>query len=230
MERKITHGSLFSGIGGFDLAAEWMGWENLFHCEIDEYACRVLQKNFPNTRNIGDIKKHDWRKERGSVDVVSGGFPCQPFSTAARGRNNAEDLSRFMVDAIGEIKPKFVIGENVQREPIESISKEFESIGYRATYFRIAASEVGADHQRNRWWVIAYPDNKSELQSSIYEEMGRLQKLHDITWGLENYPRTVGVYDGLPHRMDRLKCLGNAIVPQVALSIFRAVEKVLNCT
>lgn len=111
----LTHGSLFSGIGGFDIAAEWMGWQNAFHCEINEFCTTILNYHFPNAEHYTDITKTDFSKWRGCIDVLSGGFPCQPFSVAGQ-RKGADDdryLWPEMLRAIREIKPTWVIGENV---------------------------------------------------------------------------------------------------------------------
>lgn len=111
----MTHGSLFSGIGGFDLAAEQVGWTNLFHCEWNSFSRRVLDYHFPNSESYEDIKARDFRKWRGKVDVLSGGFPCQPFSTAGRRKGSTDDryLWPEMLRAIDEIRPTWVVGENV---------------------------------------------------------------------------------------------------------------------
>lgn len=111
----MTHGSLFSGIGGFDLAAEQVGWENLFHCEWNQFCRRVLDYHFPNSESYEDIKETDFRKWRGKVDVLSGGFPCQPFSTAGLRKGSTDDryLWPEMLRAIEEIRPTWVVGENV---------------------------------------------------------------------------------------------------------------------
>ena len=111
----MTHGSLFSGIGGFDLAASWMGWKNAFHCEIDEFCSRVLKYHFPDSEHYGDIKTTDFTKWRGRIDVLYGGFPCQPFSVAGRRRGAEDDryLWPEMLRAIREIQPTWVVGENV---------------------------------------------------------------------------------------------------------------------
>lgn len=111
----MTHGSLFSGVGGFDLAAEWMGWENLFHCEINEWCQKVLRFHFPKSIQYDDITRTDFTSWRGKVDVLTGGFPCQPFSTAGKRRGAEDDryLWPEMLRAIREIRPAWVIGENV---------------------------------------------------------------------------------------------------------------------
>lgn len=113
--RTYTHASLFSGIGGFDLAARWMGWSNAFHCEINPFCLKVLRHHFKTSESYEDITQTDFRKWEGKVDVLSGGFPCQPFSLAGQ-RRGAEDnryLWPQMLRAIREIKPDWVVGENV---------------------------------------------------------------------------------------------------------------------
>lgn len=111
----MTHGSLFSGVGGFDLAAEWMGWENLFHCEINEWCQKVLRFHFPKSIQYDDITRTDFTPWRGKVDVLTGGFPCQPFSVAGQRKGQEDDryLWPEMLRAIREIRPAWVIGENV---------------------------------------------------------------------------------------------------------------------
>lgn len=114
MER-LTHASLFSGIGGAELAASWMGWENLFHCEINPFGLQVLRYWFPESKEYNDITKTDFTEWRGRVDVLSGGFPCQPFSVAGQ-RKGADDeryLWPQMCRVIEEVQPRYVVGENV---------------------------------------------------------------------------------------------------------------------
>lgn len=111
----MTHASLFSGIGGFDLAAEWMGWHNAFHCEINEFCTKILNYHFPDAEHYTDITRTDFSKWGGRIDVLSGGFPCQPFSLA--GQRKGADDNRYlwpqMLRAIREIRPTWVVGENV---------------------------------------------------------------------------------------------------------------------
>lgn len=111
----MTHASLFSGIGGSEIAATWMGWTNLFHCEINPFGRRVLEYWYPNSTSYADITKTDFTHWRGRIDVLTGGFPCQPFSLAGR-RKGADDdryLWPQMLRAIREIRPSWVVGENV---------------------------------------------------------------------------------------------------------------------
>ena len=112
---KLAHASLFSGIGGAELAASWLGWTNVFHCEIQEFQRKVLEYWFPNSISYEDITKTDFKEWRGQIDVLTGGFPCQPFSVAGK-RKGAEDnryLWGEMLRAIRQIQPTWVVGENV---------------------------------------------------------------------------------------------------------------------
>lgn len=111
----MTHASLFSGIGGAEIAATWVGWTNLFHCEINPFCRNVLEYWFPDSISYGDIKKTDFTSWQGKIDVLSGGFPCQPFSLAGRRKGTEDDRYLFpeMLRAITEIQPSWVVGENV---------------------------------------------------------------------------------------------------------------------
>ena len=114
--RKLTHGSLFSGIGGFDLAAEWMGWDNKFHCEWNEFGQKVLNHYWPNAESFTDITKTDFTKYYGKIDILTGGFPCQPYSSAGKrkGKEDERHLWPQMLRTIREVAPSFVVGENVR--------------------------------------------------------------------------------------------------------------------
>lgn len=159
----MKHGSLFSGIGGFDLAAEWMGWENVFHCEWMEFPRKVLDYYFPNADSHIDICKTDFKKYANTIDILTGGFPCQPFSTA--GKRKGTDDERYlwgeMLRAIQEIKPKFVIAENVFGITnidgglvFEQVCLDLETEGYEVQPFIIPAASKNAPHRRDRCWFI----------------------------------------------------------------------------
>jgi DNA-cytosine methyltransferase len=160
----MRHGSLFSGIGGFDLAAEWMGWENVFHCEWMEFPRKVLDYHFPNADSHIDICKTDFKKYANQIDILTGGFPCQPFSTA--GKRKGTDDERYlwgeMLRAIQEIKPRFVIAENVFGITnidgglvFEQVCLDLEAEGYEVQPFIIPAAAKNAPHRRDRCWFIA---------------------------------------------------------------------------
>ena len=218
---------LFSGIGGFALAASWVWGDELdiaAFCEIDPFCQKVLQKHWPDVPIIEDIREY---KHNGTaIDLVTGGYPCQAFSNASHGRIIASDLSPFMLQIIKTIQPKFVVAENVIAKTIYDFRRCMENNGYAASVYNIDAYGFGADHIRNRWWCVAHADNKSKLQSRIYEEVAIMRKIFKTAWSKENYTRTLRVYDGIPHRVDRLKSLGNAIVPQLAAEIMRAIKYV----
>jgi len=112
----MTHGSLFSGIGGFDLAADWMGWDNIFHCEWNPFGQKVLKHHFPNSISYNDITKTDFSIHAGQIDILTGGFPCQPYSSAGKRLGKADERHLFpeMLRAIKEIKPRYIVGENVR--------------------------------------------------------------------------------------------------------------------
>ena len=165
---KLRHGSLFSGIGGFDLAAEWMGWENVFHCEWNEFGQRVLKHYWPNAESFSDITKTDFTKYYGTIDVISGGFPCQPYSSAGkrRGKEDERHLWPEMLRAIREVSPRFVVGENVRGLTnwngglvFDEVCAELESLGYQVAPVIIPACGLGAPHKRERIWFVAYAEN-----------------------------------------------------------------------
>ena len=161
----MRHGSLFSGIGGFDLAAEWMGWENVFHCEWMEFPRKVLDYYWADADSHIDICKTDFKKYEGTIDIITGGFPCQPFSNA--GKRKGKDDERYLWDemlrAIQEIKPTFVIAENVYGITnidggmvFEQVCLDLEAEGYEVQPFIIPAAAKNAPHRRDRCWFIAY--------------------------------------------------------------------------
>ena len=176
----MKHGSLFSGIGGFDLAAEWMGWENVFHCEWMEFPRKVLDYHFPNADSHIDICKTDFKKYANTIDILTGGFPCQPFSLA--GKRKGTDDERYlwgeMLRAIQEIKPKYVIAENVFGITnidgglvFQQVCLDLENEGYEVQPFIIPAAAKNAPHRRDRCWFIAQnPLFSGCVHGESYEE------------------------------------------------------------
>ena len=167
----MNHGSLFSGIGGFDLAAEWMGWNNVFHCEWMPFPRKVLDYHFPNADSYVDICQTDFKKYANTIDILTGGFPCQPFSLAGKrkGKEDERYLWGEMLRAIQEIKPKFVIGENVFGITnidgglvFEQVCVDLENQGYEVQPFVIPAAAKNAPHRRDRVWFVAF---KNTLRS-----------------------------------------------------------------
>lgn len=161
----MTHASLFSGIGGFDLAAEWMGWTNLFNCEWEEFPRQVLKHNFPNAIQHGDIKELDATAYAGRVDILTGGFPCQPYSLAGKrkGKEDERHLWPEMLRVIRECSPRYVVGENVRGlvgwnagMVFEEVCSDLEACGYAVQPFLLPAAGVGAPHRRDRIWFVAW--------------------------------------------------------------------------
>lgn len=311
----MTHGSLFSGIGGFDLAAQWMGWENVFNCENDPFLKRVLKKHWPDANAYSDIKETAFLFHRGRIDVLSGGFPCQPWSHAGhrKGTDDERHLWPEMLRAIREIRPRWVVAENVYGLiswsgglVFEQVQADLEVEGYEVFAYVLPACGINAPHRRDRVWIVAHanshgqpgssehdqtrsrvvgtiansgcvPDeggqNVRPGQSFYHREDNRWKEAADISKGLckegfaadayfnrrrslggheacpggevaemakhgypggydepgwEFFPTQSPVHrrdDGIPHRVDRIKSLGNAIVPQVALKIFKTIEQ-----
>lgn len=172
----MRHGSLFSGIGGFDLAAEWMGWENVFHCEWNEFGQKVLKYYWPRAESFTDITKTDFSKYAGTIDLISGGFPCQPYSQAGKrlGKEDDRHLWPEMLRAIREIKPDWVVGENVYGLVnwngglvFHEVQADLEAQGYEVWPFLLPAASVGAPHMRDRVWFIAHASSVGRRENAV---------------------------------------------------------------
>lgn len=176
----MRHGSLFSGIGGFDLAAQWMGWENVFHCEINPFGQKVLKHYWPNATSYSDITKTDFTIHRGSIDILTGGFPCQPYSQAGKrkGKEDERHLWPQMLRAIREIQPSWVVGENVfgivnwdGGLVFNEVQTELEAEGYEVQPYVLPACSVQAPHRRDRVWFIAYSNRDGRNRSNSEHEI-----------------------------------------------------------
>ena len=290
----LVHASLFSGIGGFDLAADWMGWDNLFHCEWNPFGQRVIKHHFPKSISYNDITKTDFSIHEGSVDILTGGFPCQPYSTAGKRLGKADERHLFphMLRCIKEVKPRWVIGENVRglvnwNEGLvfNEVYDDLEREGYEVQSFLIPAAGVNAPHQRYRIWFIAYSNlhndkhtfgeingkekgvskkhwkeyctsrqfSGTNISNVTNSDTSRVHKQHNSTEPNESpkfsrssferrdfsrfpsKPAICGGDDGIPRELDSItfskwrnqsiKAYGNAIVPQVAFQIFKAINE-----
>lgn len=316
---SLTHLSLFSGIGGLDLAAEMAGFETVGQCEWADYPKKVLEKHWPDVprwRDIRTLTKESFYEKTGlrTVDIVSGGFPCQPFSVA--GKHGGKDDDRYlwpeMLRVIREICPLWVIGENVPgivNLALDTVLLELESEGYEAQPFIIPACGVDAPHKRERVCILAHAvdgsgamrrhrelqnfgtnggtriDNRGRTAAAITGERrqdeprptgvadgirtaihgtdpntdkicllhGSVDQILDADFTecssrereraqerippraervlgthapWENWPNEPGVgrvVDGIPNRVDRIKCLGNAVVPQQFYIFFKLI-------
>ncbi|MGJ1329381.1 DNA cytosine methyltransferase [Sphingobacterium multivorum] len=188
----MTHGSLFSGIGGFDLAAQWIGWKNIFHCEINPFCQKILNHYWPNAKSYTDIKQTDFSIYRGKIDVLSGGFPCQPFSTAGR-RKGAEDdryLWPEMLRAIDEIRPTWVVGENVA-----GLASMVQPEAYKTE----VESQINIQGEVDQEAILEYQQYVTETVCSDLEHLGYSVQTIIIP----------ACAVGAPHRRDRIWFIAN---------------------
>ena len=212
----MTHGSLFSGIGGFDLAAEWMGWENKFHCEWNEFGQKVLHHYWPDAEQFTDIKKSNFTKYANRIDILTGGFPCQPYSSAGKrlGKEDDRHLWPEMLRAIREIQPRWVVGENVRGLTnwnggvvFDEVQADLETEGYEIIPFLLPACAVNAPHRRDRIWFVAHSTRTSERANQLRglrPENGEIggqgsQTIHDATRpngieGIASNPNSNGLH------------------------------------
>lgn len=219
-------GSLFSGIGGLDLGLERAGMTVAWQAEVDPYCCRVLEKHWPDVPNLGDVTTIDWKKVP-RVDLICGGYPCQPFSQVARGRNVAPDLWPHMRAAIAALRPRFVLIENVAAHlgrGFSSVLADLDALGFDAEWATLTACAFGAPHTRRRLFALAYPHGEGQSVLTVDEEVARVcPPASDGRDGWLPTADDVGADDGVPHRLDRDRVLGNAVVPQVAEFVGRRI-------
>lgn len=240
---------LFAGLGGFSLGLERTGgFSTVAFCEIEKFPRKVLAKHWPEvpcyedvTKLTGDILKRDGI----AVDVITGGFPCQDISTAGRqaglGEGTRSGLWSEIVRLIGDVSPRYVIVENVTNllsGPSEQrggwfgrVLGDLAECGYDAEWAVVPASYVGAWHRRGRIWLVAYPDNQRCKGRTAQPMEWQRQITRQSMRGFEGWPgrpnlpapRLCNSNDGISGRMDRLKALGSAVVPQIPEMIGRAI-------
>lgn len=228
----MTLGSLFAGIGGFDLGFERAGFKTVWQVEIDEYCRKVLAKHFPDAdRSVTDVRqagKHNLKP----VDVICGGFPCQDISSAGKRfgiSGSQSSLWGEMLRVLCELRPRFSVIENVAAlldRGMERVICDLSENGFDAEWKVLSACRFGAPHLRERMFIVAY--SPSEWRRRECGGIGReiisdtKRDLH--IWG--NEPPVPRVAYGLPNRMDRLHALGNSVVPQIAQWIAERIKKV----
>lgn len=288
---NLTHFSLCTGIGGIDLAAEWTGFETIGQCEIDDYASRVLAKNFKGVPNFHDIRTvtASRLRENGiepeSITVLSAGFPCQPYSLAGKGKGDGDerDLWGEVARCIRDLKPKWFVGENTpglfaraNQRYFKRILADLTEMGYRVSWGIWGACDAGANHKRERVFLCAFNANSERRStfrfqdrkscktvgetsgrqpcrtSRIYgnisdttsdklgllgsskeaqrttsngqDNRGRTQENASWEWW-QTEPDVGRVANGISARVDRLRCLGNAVVPQQIYPLFEAIAE-----
>lgn len=247
----MVHASLFTGIGGFDLAAEWVGWENCFQVEIHPGKLETLQKNFPHVTRFKDVCSFPAAAYSGSIDVLSGGFPCQDISRAGRGAglDGAKSSLWFAFEhAIRLIGPSYVVIENSPRLFVlgfERVLSGLARLGYDAKWAVVPASWYGAPHERERLYLLAYahrlrlatppnwPECLAENSWQAHQQEGRPagwdtpSQTGYQAW-LPALARFRGMDDGLSLELaaEELHGYGDAIVPHCAFEIFRAIDAV----
>jgi DNA (cytosine-5)-methyltransferase 1 len=253
----LTHLSLFSGIGGIDLAAEWAGFTTVGQCELADYPTKVLEKHWPGVPRWRDIRDVTTESVRAAgitnITVLSGGFPCQPFSIAGMRKGTADerDLWPEMFRVVREIRPTWVLGENVpgilsinDGEHIENINKQLEEEGYKARIVLSPASNYGAPFEGKRVFIVAttesgrYGRRASQKRYSFERELVKKKQERNQAWGeterriiqavrhQETLPDYLRSDYGFPDWVDRLKCLGNAVVPQQVYPILKAIAEI----
>jgi DNA (cytosine-5)-methyltransferase 1 len=230
--RKPQVLDLFSGIGGFSLGFDRAGFQTVAFCEIDPFCRRVLNRRWPTTPVYDDIRQlnqrrlhHDGIKR---IDTICGGYPCQPFSVAGERRGEADPRHLWpeMHRLIREIRPRWVVCENVDGHVecgLDSVLSDLEAADYACWPFVIPACAVGAPHRRDRVWVIAHAAGVGRTQFGP----PRLPHAEDLfaaeVWRELPSPFTCRSDDGIPFLMDRLRSLGNAVVPQIPEVIGRSI-------
>lgn len=271
----MNHLSLFSGIGGIDLAAEWAGMKTVAFVEQNKFCQKVLAKHWPHVPIFDDVKTISAKDIHEPIDIISGGFPCQPFSNAGKqlGAKDDRHLWPEYLRLIQELRPTWVVGENVAgiiNLALDDVLADMEALGYATRAFVIPACAVGAQHRRERVFIMGHSsscgcDRKPRRRSGKkfkdrYLRMEEIsfpnassigqqgQGLHGRCFDTKTHPNgkadwtkyggqgneaiwcaepDVGrVANGIPARLDRLKSLGNAVVPQQIYPIMKAIKDI----
>lgn len=231
----MRHLDLFSGIGGFAYAIDqvWSGVEHTF-CDNEEFCQQILKRHWPESRVYGDIREY---RSNSRYDIVTGGFPCQPFSSVGLGRGTADERHLWpeMFRVVRLAKPAWVVAENVRGLVtwndglvLEQVCTDLESEGYEVQPLIIPSVAVNAPHKRDRVWIVAYSPGIGLERSGKFSQLQKTAQDAGLPeWSrdwLEAASELCGMGNGIPNRVDRLKSLGNAIVPQVAIEIMKAIR------
>lgn len=246
----MKHLDLFSGIGGFALAAKWAGYETVAFCEIDKFCQKVLTKHWPDVVIHHDIRNFIYEH---NVDLLTAGFPCQPFSVAGKkkGKNDERYLWPETLRIIQQCRPSWIVAENVigiLAMEIKDIISDLENENYSTQILVLPACAANAPHRRDRVWIIAFHNclrsnewisdwqkryfqndkewNIASLQSEWEQFKPKSWSTHQAKDWLQFNASASRRDDGLPNRLDRIKSLGNAIVPQIAYPILRLIKEI----
>lgn len=247
---KLTHGSLFSGIGGFELGAKMSGIDTIWNCEFEEHNRNILKKNFPKTQQFTDVRD---LHNPPYVDIISGGFPCQDLSISNVSnkslwkngkvigiKGERSGLWSEMWRIIGKIRPKFVLIENSPMllvRGFEQVLCDLSQIGYVCEWQCLFASQFGYNHKRERFFAIAYPSEiRCPNNTSIFRELRevlqeRTPRQNSLSMPIEriNSKSNFGILrmdDGFSKELDkrRIEMLGNAVIPEIAHYLFECIK------
>ncbi len=279
MRKALTKLSLFSGIGGDDLASEWAGIKTLAFCERDAYCRKVLAKHWPGTpifKDVRELCRRTWMNnpetdedgnldyvectihpgydfgdcpcvgtdefldEIGQPDIIAGGFPCVDITSAKNAVETPQGIEgedsglwREFARIVGELGPDWVVVENSSNlnvRGLETVIGDLAGLRYSAIFFPVSASFVGAPHRRRRTFVVAH-SNEQGLQGNVCEKLAReIARRYDAyaggSGGWSPEPNVGRVAHGVPRRVDRLRALGNAVVPEQIYPIYRAIVEI----
>ena len=212
----FSHFGLFEGIGGFSIAAKWMGWETLAWCEWNDFGQKVLKYHFPEAEGFGDITKTDFTKYANRIDILTGGFPCQPYSVAGKqlGTEDERHLWPEMLRAIREVQPCYVVGENVSGLVnwngglvFEQVQIDLANEGYEILPFILPACAINAPHRRDRVWFIAYSHNARANRRS--ETNGNRQTENEGRQGQPQFEYRTDGSNGITENSNKVRWGGN---------------------
>lgn len=245
----LRHGSLFTGIGGFDLAAQQVNWQNIFHCEVDEFKLQKLKENFPDSESYGNIINFDAKKYNGVVDIISGGFPCQDVSISQQSKKTERRRSikgkrtglwSEYARIIRETQPGIIVFENSPMllvRGFEQVLCDLHQLGYDVEWRCFYASDFGFPHFRKRIYGVAYSRSKrwthiakkGGVLSTVLPE--RPSRQAPISMSLKRFNRksnytNIRMDDGFSDELDKrlIHGFGNAIIPEIARLIFHKIE------
>lgn len=238
-------GSLCTGIGGFDLGLEWAGMKIVWQAEINEYCNTRLEEKWPDVPNFGDVRSIN-AEDLPAVDLLCGGYPCQPFSLTGERKGQGDDrhiwpeIIRILRDLRGlEKLPTWCLFENVVGHislGLDSVLSDLEGVGYSCWPLVIPACAVGARHKRNRVWIMAYAGCEQLERRTKESQKGTLKSFEEQLEGLQfpcawpslDVARSYRTTDGLPKEVDRITAIGNSVFPRLACVIGMAIKDASN--